>query len=353
MGIDPLSRICERDLCAAAISFCLSCRLQSLPSYVSAVQDFAEIHGLGRLPRSHLFARVQRGLRNVFGLTDKTQPKMALGMSDLQALRTLLDFSRLDNTRDWLAYLIAFFALLRVREYVDGGLRMAEVVDKGWGLAITIPFSKTSIDPCTIPIVRRDDILCPLRAYRRYMELLPVYITANPVNPLFVSLPLPSAPVGVGFSAIVHVAANDLTFPPIPPRSVDRPALRRGFVYYGPPPSHAPLPRTVSCRPLQMSTFIADFKLRMSSLGRDPAHYAGHSFRRGGCTALFMAGVPETIVQAHGRWKSLAYRRYIQYDGKRAFLPTLVLRFATMSPTESPFSYTSRYHQAHRPLLPH
>ena len=38
--------------------------------------------------------------------------------------------------------------------------------------------------------------------------------------------------------------------------------------------------------------------------------FAGHSFRRGGASALFAAGVPEAAIQRHGRWKSLTVRDY-------------------------------------------
>jgi hypothetical protein len=48
-----------------------------------------------------------------------------------------------------------------------------------------------------------------------------------------------------------------------------------------------------------------------STLHGDPDKYAGHSFRRGGTTALLQAGVPEATIATHGRWKSLAYRGYL------------------------------------------
>lgn len=60
------------------------------------------------------------------------------------------------------------------------------------------------------------------------------------------------------------------------------------------------------------SQFIARIRtLVRVALRRDPQQFAGHSFRRGGTTALLQAGVPEATIATHGRWKSLAYRSYI------------------------------------------
>ena len=42
--------------------------------------------------------------------------------------------------------------------------------------------------------------------------------------------------------------------------------------------------------------------------------YAGHSFRRGGATALKLAGVADSDIQRHGRWKSNAYKLYFDAD---------------------------------------
>ena len=39
--------------------------------------------------------------------------------------------------------------------------------------------------------------------------------------------------------------------------------------------------------------------------------FTGHSFRRGGATALAQNGTPDWIIQMLGRWKSDSYKRYI------------------------------------------
>jgi hypothetical protein len=57
--------------------------------------------------------------------------------------------------------------------------------------------------------------------------------------------------------------------------------------------------------------FVQHVRFLLALIHRDPSTYAGHSFRRGGVTALLQAGVPEAAIATHGRWKSLAYRGYI------------------------------------------
>ena len=58
----------------------------------------------------------------------------------------------------------------------------------------------------------------------------------------------------------------------------------------------------------------------------DPSLYAGHSFRRGGASALFSAGVSDSWIQIRNRWKSECFRQYIQLSVKERLAPTLALQ---------------------------
>ena len=75
-------------------------------------------------------------------------------------------------------------------------------------------------------------------------------------------------------------------------------------------------------------------------LHRSPADYSGHSFRRGGTTALQIAGVPESAIASHGRWKSLAYRSYfdVQFNLQLRLAPTarLSLHDSRLSGQDAP-----------------
>jgi hypothetical protein len=48
----------------------------------------------------------------------------------------------------------------------------------------------------------------------------------------------------------------------------------------------------------------------------DPSRFAMHSFRIGGASALASAGIPNYTIQNMGRWKSLAFLRYIRLSTK-------------------------------------
>ena len=124
-----------------------------------------------------------------------------------------------------------------------------------WGISLAIPFSKTALVPTAVAIVRRDDDLCPVAAHRAYTRLLPA-------------------------------------------------RLRRvGTPYF--------LHNSSTTAPLTDITFIRHVRRWVRDcLHQPPSDYSGHSFRRGGTTALQIAGVPESMIASHGRWKSLAYRSY-------------------------------------------
>jgi len=49
----------------------------------------------------------------------------------------------------------------------------------------------------------------------------------------------------------------------------------------------------------------------VSVLGLDPNNFSPHSFRHGGATYAFQAGVPEHLTQIHGDWRSDAYKLYL------------------------------------------
>ena len=113
-------------------------------------------------------------------------------------------------------------------------------------------------------IVSRTDILCPARATAEYLSFFRRFpgLPQRPADPFFIT------------------------------------RLPTGFT------------------PLSPADFITRVRKVIQGVlpGRHPKAYAGHSFRRGGTTALKLAGVSDSIIQLHGRWKSDAYRRYIDSD---------------------------------------
>lgn len=83
-----------------------------------------------------------------------------------------------------------------------------------------------------------------------------------------------------------------------------------------------------SAKVLAAKSFVSRVKLWVEKIGLDPANYSGHSFRRGGATTMARAGVPPEIIQVQGRWRSDAYKLYVQIGVETLLKATLVDIFA-------------------------
>jgi hypothetical protein len=70
--------------------------------------------------------------------------------------------------------------------------------------------------------------------------------------------------------------------------------------------------------------FVTYLRLLLTRLGFDPSAYSGHSFRRGGCSACFQAGLNITDIKLRGDWRSHSFEKYLYvpasavYKGARA-----------------------------------
>ena len=255
MHIDSQAPLTELQLCGVCIVYAQQHRITSLAGFISAVAHYAMRMGFPDLPRGRTFERVKAGLLNWYGDTNFSEPARGFTVADLRAIRAHINLAVFADARDWCAALFAFYGLLRIREYTCAALLRQHVVRYDWGISLAVPFSKTSLIPTTVSLVHRGDDLCPVAAHRAYTRHLPARLR------------------GIGVPYFLHsktstAALTDVTF------------IRH------------------------VRHWVRD------CLHRDPAEYSGHSFRRGGTTALQIAGVPESTIANHGRWKSLAYRSY-------------------------------------------
>jgi hypothetical protein len=272
IGLDITRPIPERELCAACIVFSLNHKLTTLPVFVAAVNAWhIDVFG-SALPRNYLFGRVRAGLANIFASTNLTEAKIGLELGQLASMHALIKRNSFSAQRDWCMAVFAFFGLLRISEYTGGSLQQRDVTATNDSVSLWLPFHKTSSTPVKIEISKRSDHLCPVRAYRQYCSLLGS-IRLEPTSPFFVQSPL-------------------------------------------------------SRHPVSDQSFIASFRLQLAAIGiPNLSDYAGHSFRRGGFSAMCAAGVPFAIAQSHGRWKSLSYQRYIDtvHSSKLRLLATVLL----------------------------
>ena len=64
--------------------------------------------------------------------------------------------------------------------------------------------------------------------------------------------------------------------------------------------------------PLTKPMFVNSVRTALMRAGILQTGYSGHSFRIGAATAAAQAGLPDSVIQALGRWSSSAFLRYIR-----------------------------------------
>ena len=84
-------------------------------------------------------------------------------------------------------------------------------------------------------------------------------------------------------------------------------------------------------KPLTYPTFLTRFRTLLSALGRDPASFAAHSFRRGGASWAFAQGLPGEFIKILGDWRSQAYLGYLEIPMASKF--QAISRFAQGLPS--------------------
>ena len=73
-----------------------------------------------------------------------------------------------------------------------------------------------------------------------------------------------------------------------------------------------PLFQYASGKPLTQAGFVVELKSALDRQGVCSAGYSGHSFRIGAATAAAEAGIGDAVIQQLGRWRSAAYKGYVQ-----------------------------------------
>ena len=98
-------------------------------------------------------------------------------------------------------------------------------------------------------------------------------------------------------------------------------------------PSHQATPAFVfyektHIRWLTKTIFIDVFRRLITRAGIQDAHaFTGHSFRRGGASWAFQAGMPGELIQICGDWSSDAYKNYLEFSMQnKVSLAALLMR---------------------------
>lgn len=271
-AVSPLKRLSEEDLCAAAVWFCRDHKHSSLKNYVAAIRDAQLRAGFGELDRGDRWKRVKTGLSNFYSLTQEVEKKLALSVDQLRAISAAVDRKDEFQCVCWFATVVAWHALLRVGEYCDGRLRWRDVSVCDRGVTVNVRFDKVHLKPREVCVVAwpQEPALCIVAAYHQFIRAR-------------------GGARGVPLSALLTCGKSVLS----------------------------------------KKRYIAQLKAwAASACGVKESVVAGHSLRRGGTTALTQAGVPEMLIQHHGRWESFTNREYIHFVGALAWEPSARLRDA-------------------------
>lgn len=78
------------------------------------------------------------------------------------------------------------------------------------------------------------------------------------------------------------------------------------------PPTPGPLFIWDDGTPLTRQALVREVRTALSGSNMDITRYTGHSFRIGAATEAAQAGLPDSLIQTLGRWRSSAFLRYIQ-----------------------------------------
>lgn len=131
-------------------------------------------------------------------------------------------------------------------------------------------------------------------------------------NPAHVHLSLPASktdPFRTGVTILIARA---------PPGSSTCPVSALLHLYtINPKPLDAPLFSDAIGSALERNTFISLLKSRLAAINLDESQYSGHSFRRGAATSAASAGYSDFEIQLLGRWRSDAYKLYIDTPADR------------------------------------
>lgn len=264
----PSLPVCEATLCRfVAFLFSSSLSYQSIRSYLSAVRHLQIMSGLPD-PSLSSFPRLDYALKGI-RRTNTAETRLKRLPVTPVLLRRIHgvwsgDPPTYDRTMLWAAFCLGFFGFLRAGEFTchSRDTFMADMlspsditVDSHSSPShLSVHLKRSKADPfgagATLHLGATGDILCPVTAVLGYMAVRP------PVaGPLF-----------------LFQDGSTLS----KPRLVQ--ALRQA----------------------------------LHTVGIDDSRFSGHSFRIGAATTAAQVGLSDSLIQTLGRWKSSAFRVYIQ-----------------------------------------
>ena len=241
--------------------------VDTVANYLQGVKTWHLIEGFDIHPFNHFLVKLLlRGCRR----QAQHKPRQALPITPdlLIQMHERVDHNSAEGATVWCLFLFAFFLVSRKSNLVPDRakdfdpkkqLTRSNIKMRDDALLVTLEWTKTiqyGERKLVIPILAIEGSrLCPVSAYREMCRLMPA-------------------------------SENEAAF-----LRVNKKGNREPVTYYH---------------------FQKALKEIMEGLGKDPAKFSTHSFRRGGATFAYEAGVPAETVKLMGDWRSECFRMYLQ-----------------------------------------
>jgi hypothetical protein len=256
----------EDELAMVVAHFTLGHTVNSVPSYLSALQNLFDGAGAGPIPRGPKFLLFLKGLQRLMGPSDEVVRTRALGIDELEAILASLDRAVPADACYGAQLVVAFLLCLRTEDHTDGRMRWSDIYPQGDGsIEFMLPPGKSVRRYRRCAIDSKQGLLSAVGWLASLAEHLPAS-AKQAQSPIFVA------------------------FEP------SRDGVRR-------------------YPPLSRSAFIARFKVSVQMvLGYSPALYAGYSLRRGGVTEMLSRNVPLPVVKRHVGWAPRSDAPMFYYD---------------------------------------
>lgn len=279
--------VTSRVLCRYTAFLAERLRFSSIVQYLNIIRLLHVEHGLSNpLLDNWSLKSLLLGIKRVNGA--RVCHKEPVTPNLLLQMRGLLNLSNTKDACFWASALVAFFGLFRrsnvftpsITAFVAGkhlGRSDIRVIDNR--LEIIVRWSKT--------------IQCQERELRVPLPHLP----GHPLCPV---------------TALLHYFSLTSDAPVNGPAFVVRDASSALQVF-------------------SSSMFVTRFRQLLFLLGKQPTHYAIHSFRRGGASWALECGLPADLVRIMGDWRSDAYMSYLDISSESRKLATI--KFANCLPT--------------------
>lgn len=239
----------------------------TVTTYISGISHMHKMYNLSDNTESFLVGKMLEGMKRKSAKRPDIRMPISLKLlKKLIASLTHTCHSEYEVNLFASAFSLAFFALLRVGEFTSDkkqesgyhAIRLSNIIIKQHGaleeLHITLPSSKTNLQPTTLIVCQQKDIeICPVRLMKKYLKI------RSPAQDASES------------QLFTHFCGTLLT--------------RYQF--------NSVLQKCLAFCEVQ-------------------GHFRPHSFRIGGASEAKRLGIAENTIKQWGRWSSQIYQKYIR-----------------------------------------